>query len=225
MIASLRAAAALATATMLPGLLPAQQRAPSPAAPPRSVPVSNLRYQVTFDSSTAQRNTIDVSVSFDVGAKGAVLLSFPAWTPGSYEIANFARFVSDFAATAAGKPLDWDKLDYDTWRIDPAGARSVTVRFDYRAVSLDNAMAWSRPDFAFVNRINLGLYAILGDLEATANFHRIHREYLLDDPPSTPLGELDLPHRERRLRQGQGGRASGSTEPSSSSQLANASKM
>jgi predicted metalloprotease with PDZ domain len=158
MIASLRAAAALATATMLPGLLPAQQRAPSPAAPPRSVPVSNLRYQVTFDSSTAQRNTIDVSVSFDVGAKGAVLLSFPAWTPGSYEIANFARFVSDFAATAAGKPLDWDKLDYDTWRIDPAGARSVTVRFDYRAVSLDNAMAWSRPDFAFVNGTNIFPY-------------------------------------------------------------------
>jgi predicted metalloprotease with PDZ domain len=156
MIPSLHRAAALAVTVALPGLLAAQQQAP--AAPVRSVPVSNLRYEVTFDSATARRNAIAVSVSFDVGAKGAVLLSFPAWTPGSYEISNFARFVSDFSATAAGKPLDWDKLDYDTWRIDPAGARSVTARFDYRAVTLDNAAAWSQPDFAFVNGTNIFPY-------------------------------------------------------------------
>ena len=32
---------------------------------------------------------------------------------------------------------------------------------------------------------------VLGQLEATANWHRIMREYLLDGPPSTPLGEQD----------------------------------
>ena len=149
-------AAALAVACSIPGVLPAQQRAN--AAPVRSAPVSNLRYEVTFDSATAERSTIAVSMSFDVGAKGPVLLSFPTWTPGSYEISNFARFVSGFAAAAAGKPLDWDKLDYDTWRIEPAGARSVTVRFDYQAGSLDNAMAWSQPDFAFVNGTNIFPY-------------------------------------------------------------------
>jgi predicted metalloprotease with PDZ domain len=156
MIASLRTAATLAAIAILPGLLPGQQRAP--AAPVRSVPVSNLRYEITFDSATAQRNTIAVSVSFDVGAKGLVLLSLPAWTPGSYEISNFARFVTDFDATAAGKRIDWDKLDYDTWRIDPGGARSVTARFAYRAVTLDNAAAWSQPDFAFVNGTNVFPY-------------------------------------------------------------------
>ena len=152
MIGTLRAAAAALAAALLSAPLTAQQPA---AAAPRSVPLSNLRYEVAFDSATAQRNTLGVTVSFDVGARGAVLLSFPTWTPGAYEVSNFARFVTDFSATAAGKPLDWDKLDYDTWRIDPAGARSVTVRFDYRAASLDNAMAWSRPDFAFVNGTNV----------------------------------------------------------------------
>ena len=155
MILSLRAAAVLAGAT-LPSLLPAQQ--PPPAAAARSAAVSNLRYEVTFDSATARRNSVAVAVNFDVADKGAVLLSFPSWTPGSYEISNFARFVTGFSATAAGKPLDWDKLDYDTWRIDPAGARSVAVRFDYQAVTLDNAAAWSRPDFAFVNGTNIFPY-------------------------------------------------------------------
>ena len=155
MTASFRMAAILAAATV-PTLLGAQQQAPAAAV--RSVPVSNLRYEITFDSATARRHTIAVAVNFDVGDKGAVLLSFPSWTPGSYEISNFARFVSGFSATAAGKPLDWDKLDYDTWRIDPAGARSVTVRFDCHAVTLDNAAAWSQSDFAFVNGTNIFPY-------------------------------------------------------------------
>jgi predicted metalloprotease with PDZ domain len=153
---SLRAAAVSAATVTVPALLPAQQRAP--AAAPRSVPVSNLRYEVTFDSATARRNVIAVAVSFDVAEQGLVLLSLPSWTPGSYEISNFARFVSGFSPKAADKPLDWDKLDYDTWRIDPAGARSVTVRFDCHAVTLDNSAAWSQADFAFVNGTNIFPY-------------------------------------------------------------------
>jgi hypothetical protein len=34
-------------------------------------------------------------------------------------------------------------------------------------------------------------------LQAEANFHRIHREYLHDDPPSTELGRLDAEFRAR----------------------------
>ena len=83
MIASLRAAAILVAAT-LPGFLPAQQKAPAAASPLRSAAVSNLRYEVSFDSATAARNVIAVAVTFDVGEKGLVLLSIPTWTPGSY---------------------------------------------------------------------------------------------------------------------------------------------
>jgi predicted metalloprotease with PDZ domain len=167
-MASFRTAAALAALGIFPGLLAAQRQQPAPA-PVRSVPVSNLRYEITFDSATASRSSVGVSLSFDVGAKGVVLLSFPAWTPGSYEISNFGRFVTDFSATGAGKPLDWDKLDYDTWRIDPAGARSVTVQFGCRAVTLDNAAAWSQADFAFVNGTNIFPYPEGGGFEFPAS--------------------------------------------------------
>ncbi len=156
-IASLRAAATLAFAGMLPAAAQAQRQAATPP-PVRSAPVANLRYEVTFDSASAARQTLKVAVTLDVGGPGPVLLSLPAWTPGSYEIANFARFVTRFSAVAGDKALDWDKLDADTWRIDPAGARTVTVRFDYRAETLDNAAAWSRRDFAFFNGTNLFPY-------------------------------------------------------------------
>ena len=38
---------------------------------------------------------------------------------------------------------------------------------------------------------------VLGQLEATANWHRIAREWLFDDPPSTELGELERPFHRR----------------------------
>jgi predicted metalloprotease with PDZ domain len=114
---------------------------------------------VAFDSATAVRRTVQVAMSFDVGPGTApVLLSLPVWTPGAYEISNFARWVSGFSVTAGDRALLWDKADPDTWRIRPTGAGRVTVRFDYLADTLDNAMAWSRPDFLLFNGTNLFPY-------------------------------------------------------------------
>jgi predicted metalloprotease with PDZ domain len=146
---------ALALLTAVATTVQAQRAAPAQAAAPRSAPLTNLRYEVSFDSSLARQRTIKVSTTFDVSGPGPVLLSWPEWTPGSYELSWYARWVSDFEATANDKPLAWDKLDYDTWRVRPEGARTVTVRFNYLADSLDNAMAWSRPDFGFFNGTNL----------------------------------------------------------------------
>ena len=143
--------------TLAPGAQ-AQQKKTVATAVPRSAPITNLRYEITFDSATAGQKTIRVAASFDVTGTGPALLSLPAWTPGAYEVSNYARWVENFTAVAGDKPLTWDKLDYDTWRVQPGGARSVTVRFDYLADSLDNAMSWTRPDFALFNGTNLLLY-------------------------------------------------------------------
>jgi predicted metalloprotease with PDZ domain len=138
-----------------PPALTAQQKTAAPAAVPVSAPLANIRYEITFDSLTAQARTLQVAMSFDVQGPGPVLLSFPAWTPGAYELSFFARWVSNFAPSTADKPLAWDKLDYDTYRVNPAGAKSVTVRFNYLADTLDNAMAWAKPDFVLFNGTNL----------------------------------------------------------------------
>jgi predicted unusual protein kinase regulating ubiquinone biosynthesis (AarF/ABC1/UbiB family) len=52
--------------------------------------------------------------------------------------------------------------------------------------------------FVFVNRIQWGVFSILGHLNAHRNFHRIHREYLFGDAPATELGRLDQQHFARR---------------------------
>ncbi len=143
---------AVVAAALVGSAAASAQTAPVPA---RSAPLTNLRYEITFDSTTAQTRTIKVAMDFNVSGPGPVLLSFPAWTPGAYELSFFARWVSNFAATAGDQALTWDKLDYDTWRVQAAGAKSVSVHFDYLADTLDNAMAWAQPNFVLFNGTNL----------------------------------------------------------------------
>mgnify|MGYP002814441418 CR=1 FL=1 len=65
--------------------------------------VANIRYELTFDSTTARQRTVRVGMRFDAMGTAPVLLSLPAWTPGSYEISNYARKVSGFAVTGGGR--------------------------------------------------------------------------------------------------------------------------
>jgi predicted unusual protein kinase regulating ubiquinone biosynthesis (AarF/ABC1/UbiB family) len=46
-------------------------------------------------------------------------------------------------------------------------------------------------DFVFVNRIQWGVHSVLAHLGARGNFHRIERELLFGDAPSTELGRAD----------------------------------
>ena len=137
----------------------------------RSIPITGIQYQVRFDSATAQSRTIEVDMSFAASSAGSVLLSLPRWTPGAYEMGNYARFIGEFSAASAGSALDWDKLDPDTWRIQVLREGKIEVGFEYKADSLDNAMSWSKSDFAFFNGTNLFLYpeGLSADFPATVS--------------------------------------------------------
>ena len=124
----------------------------------RSAPISDVMYRVTFDRATATFRQIAISMSFRTAGTGPVILSLPAWTPGSYELDNYARNVLSFSAETGERALRWDKLDYDSWRIFPDGAREVTVSIVYRADNLDTGSSWSAADFAYFNGTNLFFY-------------------------------------------------------------------
>ena len=58
--------------------------------------------------------------------------------------------------------------------------------------------------FVFIQRINLGLYALLGELHATGNYRRMAEELwpFVQGPPSTPMAQREQAWLARR-----GGRA------------------
>ncbi len=130
----------------------AQERAP------RSAAVSDLRYELQLGRAEAEASEMSVELHFVATDATPVLLSMAAWTPGSYEIANYARAVSAFAARQGEAELVWDKLDPDTWRVRPRGAGAIVVRYRVRTDILDVAGSWSTADFAFINGTNVLMY-------------------------------------------------------------------
>jgi predicted metalloprotease with PDZ domain len=127
---------------------------------PTSAAVTNINYDVTADSAAVGRRQLSVAMTFDVASAAPVVLAIPAWSPGHYVMVWFARRVSRFAAESNGAPLEWKKLDFQTWEVRPRGAGKVRVTFDYLADAVDRAVAWTAPNFAFFNGTNVFLYPV-----------------------------------------------------------------
>ena len=73
--------------------------------------------------------------------------------------------------------------------ITPADASAIVKRF-FDARSPLAPYSDVPRTYAILQRINLGLYAVLGSLNATANWRRITEEIwpFVNAPPSTPMG-------------------------------------
>ena len=79
-----------------------------------------------------------------------------------------------------------------TWSGEYA-SRIVRHTFD-RTSPISQYATVPRP-FVFIQRINLGLYALLGELRATGNYRRMAEELwpFVQGPPSTPMALLEQP--------------------------------
>ncbi|HEX4420458.1 MAG TPA: AarF/UbiB family protein, partial [Kofleriaceae bacterium] len=105
-------------------------------------------------------------------------------------------FITEQSALDAGLLYDYFRYFYEPFHAD----REFTFTSEYNAQSLKMVFApdgkfagltkqINMPrDFVFVNRIQWGVYSILAQLGASGNWHRIHREFLYGDPPSTAMG-------------------------------------
>ena len=90
------------------------------------------------------------------------------------------------------------RLDREmTWSGEYA---SSIVRHTFDRTSPISQYATVPKAFVFIQRINLGLYALLGELRATGNYRRIAAELWpwLHAAPSTPSGEADANWRSAR---------------------------
>lgn len=116
-----------------------------------------VRYEVSIADPAA--HLFHVKAEFPTAGLDTLLVSLPAWSPGNYEIQNYARFVRHFAAQdASGKAIFWDRFDKDTWRIGTGRSPSITVAFDFLADEIDLSRARLVADFGEFLGTNLFLY-------------------------------------------------------------------
>jgi len=121
-----------------------------------------------------------------------------------HDAAEFRRIVEDAGMLRREAPATTEAVGeyfshfYEPVRVD----REMTWSGDYASSIVRHTFDRSSPisqyatvprAFVFIQRINLGLYALLGDLGATGNYRRIATELwpFVDAPPSTVLGEAE----------------------------------
>src|SRR5258706_13767318 len=92
-----------------------------------------VRYEISLTPGT-----FHVSAEFPTTGKDTLVVSLPAWSPGNYEIQNYARYVHGFGAkNANGQALRGDRADNDTWRVVTGRTDRQTDGFDYSPHTLD----------------------------------------------------------------------------------------
>ena len=113
-----------------------------PAAPALSVTVSMERPTTHY---------YHVVVRADGLAGETQDFKLPVWTPGYYQIMDYAKNVKDFRAEdGAGRPLPWDKTAKNAWRVRTGRAATAVVSYDVYAFSRFVADSYLSDDGGFI---------------------------------------------------------------------------
>ncbi|HET8781349.1 MAG TPA: hypothetical protein VFM63_02940, partial [Pyrinomonadaceae bacterium] len=121
--------------------------------------------EIAFTVSMSRPHThlfeIDVSIKRrgTATAPAQEQLVMPVWTPGSYLVREFERNVQDFAATdASGKPLNWEKINKNTWRVTTNNSLDWRATYKVYANELSVRTSELNSSHAYWNNANLLMY-------------------------------------------------------------------
>ncbi len=128
--------------------------------------------------------------------------------PAAFRAAvEHAGFLKPGAPVSDGQVVDYFGHFYEYLQVDgrttldhEMASENVRRVFDATGPFRDVMKHANVPrDFVIVQRINLGLFAVMAELGATANWRRLAEEMWpwVEGPPSTPLGELEHAWRAR----------------------------
>ena len=139
-----------------------------------------------------------------IGTRLAVFASMVRAAAVEHDPAAFRRIVEDAGLLRPGAPVPTDEAGayFSQFYEAVASDRVMTWTPEYASAIVRHTFDRSSPiaqyatvprAFVFIQRINLGLYALLGQLGATGNWRRIAEELwpFVKGRPSTPLGRAE----------------------------------
>ena len=114
---------------------------------------------------------LPIEITLDTLLLPTTALQLAAWRPGRYELQNFAQRVRRLRAfDEAGDELAVHKTTKDRWEVATAGARTLTVRYEYHARQLDAGGSWLDEEQLYVNPVNCCL-AVVGREHEPCGLH------------------------------------------------------
>ena len=109
----------------------------------------------TLNIENPHQHYVSVQVSFDLNTEGEANLFMPSWSPGSYLLREYARFVRKPAATdSSGAPLDFNQLDKGTWKISGGqklAGNKAHFKYEVYCHELTVRTSYVDDEFAFIH--------------------------------------------------------------------------
>ena len=88
-------------------------------------------------------------------------VQLPAWRPGRYELANFAKNIQKFnVLTLNNKRIKFEKITKDRWRIYCGNTKKIRIIYNYYANELNAGSTWVDENQIYVNPVNCCLYVV-----------------------------------------------------------------
>ncbi|MFT5019583.1 MAG: putative metalloprotease with PDZ domain [Polaribacter sp.] len=116
-----------------------------------------IEYKVVYKD--AHRHFVELEMTISGLKQDKLQLQLPAWRPGRYQLADFAKNIQRFAVYGSdGTQLSAKKLTKDLWEVDCAGQFSVKVEYNYYANELNAGSTFVDEKQLYVNPINCFLY-------------------------------------------------------------------
>jgi len=115
--------------------------------------------EYTITANEAYTHYITIQIKIDTRRLDKVVLQLPAWRPGRYELANYAKNIQYFAAfDEQGNEINYSKSTKDCWEVDSSKAKTTTIKYKYFAKQMDAGNSYVDEELCYINLINCLLY-------------------------------------------------------------------
>ena len=132
---------------------------PAPNAERASGPRFHIAYAIAMPDTIGHLYEIQIDIGGSLG--DTLRLQMPVWSPGRYARMDFARNVRDESVQGAnGRPVRFDRENGSLWRIYPAGATHVTMRYRVFADNLSGTFSVLDTAHANWNGASLFMYVV-----------------------------------------------------------------
>lgn len=116
-----------------------------------------MNYKLSYQNPS--RHYIDIEFTVDTRGEKSMQFQLPAWRPGRYELANFAKNIQHWKAfDENGKALSAKKLTKDLWEVACENANLIQVKYNYFAMDLNAGSTYLDEYQLYVNPVNCCLY-------------------------------------------------------------------
>lgn len=113
-------------------------------------------FEVSFKEP--QAHYVEMEMTISGLAKDYVDVKMPVWAPGSYLVREFAKSVEDFSATAGGKPVKFEKVRKNAWRVYSAKSNAIKIKYRVYGFEVSVRTPFIDESHAFLSSTGIFMY-------------------------------------------------------------------